>query len=222
MASKEHAANRRGGSDMKIKIALAITAALAAAAAQGELYELKYDTGAQALQLGWYTGAGRWVGNAFDVSTLKTKHNIVREMKFYTSPYWPDNQFNGFRLALFDFSAGRPGAKLWPAEEGRFVKPGGTEGFKTFWVDYYISQNKFVAAVEQFYDYPNCDPYFCDTNPTFLNYSWQKDGPAAWVPLVGHSSYPYRNLMLRVIFRTGFSDIGVAPTSLGRVKALYY
>lgn len=207
---------------MKTMAAIAIGAVVAATAAYGELYELKYDTGSRALQLAWYTGAGRWVGNDFDVSTLKTEHNIVREMKFYTSPYWPDNQFDGFRLAIFDFSAGKPGARLWPETEGRFVKAGGAEGFKTFWVNYYINKNKFVAAVEQYYDYPNCDPYFCDTNPTFLNHAWQKDGPASWEYLVGHSAHPYRNLMLRVIFRTGYSEIGVAPTSLGRVKALYY
>lgn len=207
---------------MKYLALTAIVVTAAATAAYGNLYELGYDTGARALQLAWYTGAGRWVGNEFDISTLKTKHNIVREIKFYTSPYWPNNQFDGFRLAVFDFSAGKPGARLWPETEGRFVKPGGTEEFKTFWVNYYITKTKFVAAVEQFYDYPDCDPYFCDTNPTFLNHAWQKDGPASWRYLVGHSSYPYRNLMLRVIFRTGYSEIGVAPSSLGRVKALYY
>jgi hypothetical protein len=193
-----------------------------AAAAYGQLYELKYDTGWPALQLAWYIGAGRWVGNDFDVSTLKTKHNVVREIKFYTSPYWPNNKFDGFRLAVFDFSSGKPGAKLWPETEGRFVKADGPEGFKTFWVNYYIPQSRFVAAVEQFYDYPACDPYFLDTNPTFLSRSWQKDGVENWKRLVGHSSYPYRNLMLRVIFRVGYAEADVAPTSLGRVKALYF
>jgi len=205
-----------------VKVLAAIAIGAAAAAAYGELYELKYDTGSPAVQFAWYTGAGRWVGNEFDVSTLKTRHNIIREIKFYTSPYWPNNKYDGFRLAIFDFSAGKPGAKLWPEAEGRFVKATGTEGFKTFWVNYYITRTKFVAAVEQFYDYPECDPYFCDTNPTYLKYAWQKDGAASWEYLAGHSAYPYRNLILRVIFRTGYSEINVAPTSLGRVKALYY
>jgi len=197
--------------------------ATAAAAGDGGLYELGYDTSSKALQLAWYTGAGYWVGNDFDISTLKTKHNIVREMKYFTSPTWPNNRYDGFRLALFEFSSGLPGAKLWPpGAEGRFVKPGGTEGFKTFWVNYYLETTKFVAAVEQYYDYPNCDPYFCDGNPTFLAHSWQKEAETSWVPLVGKNPYPYRNLMLRVIVRIGYSEIGVAPTSLGRVKALYY
>jgi hypothetical protein len=195
----------------------------AAIAADGGLYELKHDNGARALQLAWYTGAGSWVGNGFDISTLKTEHNIICEMKFFTSPYWPDNKFDGFRLAVFDLSSGMPGAKLWPeGHEGRYVKPAGSEGFKNFWVNYYLKTKKFVAAVEQYYDYPNCDPYFCDSNPTFLVRSWQKERGKPWQPLAGLQPYPYRNLMLRVIVRVGYSEIGVTPTSLGRVKALYY
>ncbi|NIT36078.1 MAG: hypothetical protein GTN49_06215 [candidate division Zixibacteria bacterium] len=195
----------------------------AAIAADGGFHELKYDNGVRALQLAWYTGSGRWVGNDFDISTLKTKHNVIREMKFFTSPYWPDNKFDGFRLAVFDCSSGLPGARLWPeGQEGRYVKPAGREGFKKFWVNYYLKTRKFVAAVEQYYDYPDCDPYFCDSNPTFLVHSWQKEPAKPWQPLSGLQPHPYRNLMLRVIVHIGYSEIGVTPTSLGRVKALYY
>jgi hypothetical protein len=215
----------KGGTAVK-KLALFASVcimATVAAAEDGGLYELGYDTGSKALQLAWYTGAGFWVGNDFDVSTLKTKHNIVREIKYFTSPHWPNGRYDGFRIALFEFSSGLPGAKLWPTStEGRFVKPAGDEGFKTFWVNYYLGTKKFVAAVEQFYDYPDCDPYYCDGNATFLAHSWQKEPEQNWVPLAGKNPYPYRNLMLRVIVRICFSDIGVTPTSLGRVKALYY
>jgi hypothetical protein len=208
---------------MKTFVFFAIICLSAAAAADGGLYELGYDTGSPALYLAWYTGGGSWAGNDFDISTLKTEHNVVREIKYFTSPHWPNDRYDGFRIALFDFAAGRPGERLWPeGAEGRYVKPGGAEGFKTFWVNYYLKTKKFVAAVEQFYDYPNCDPYFCDTNATFLARSWQKELGKAWVPLAGKSPYPYRNLMLRVIVRIGYSEIGVTPTSLGRVKALYY
>ena len=210
---------------MKRLTAFAISCILVAAAAAGDggPYELGYDNGSKALQLAWYTGAGFWVGNDFDISTLKTKHNVVREMKYFTSPHWPNNRYDGFRIALFGLAGGVPGARLWPAgAEGRFVKPGGGEGFKTFWVNYYLETTRFVAAVEQFYDYPNCDPYFCDTNPTFLARSWQKEPEKRWVPLAGKNPYPYRNLMLRVIVRIGYAEFGVTPTSLGRVKALYY
>jgi hypothetical protein len=197
--------------------------AAAAAGSDGGLQELGYDNGSRALQLAWYTGAGFWVGNDFDVSTLKTTHNVLCEMKYFTSPYWPNNGYDGFRIAVFDFSTGLPGARLWPeGQAGRYVKPTGGEGFKTFWVNYYLKTKKFVAAVEQYYDYPNCDPYYCDSNPTFLAHSWQKEGEKPWEPLVGLDPYPYRNLMLRVIVYVGYSEIGVTPTSLGRVKALYY
>jgi hypothetical protein len=214
-----------GGSAVKTLLIIASVCVMAASAAaeDGDLYELGYDNGVKALQLGWYTGAGSWVGNDFDISTLKTKHNIVREIKYFTSPNWPNGRYDGFRIALFEFSSGLPGARLWPATaEGRYVRPSGDEGFNTYWVDYYLNTTKFVAAVEQFYDYPNCDPYFCDGNPTFLARSWQNEEGKSWVPLAGKDPYPYRNLMLRVIVRTGFSDIGVTPVSLGRVKALYF
>ena len=208
---------------MKRLIAFTISCIFATAAAAGDLYELGYDNGAPALYLAWYTGAGFWVGNDFDVSTLKTTHNVVREMKYFTSPHWPNDVYDGFRLAVFDFSTGLPGARLWPeGSEGRYVKPSGGEGFKTFWVNYYVNTKKFVAAVEQYYNYPNCDPYYCDSNPTFQAHSWQKYPAKPWEPLVGKNPYPYRNLMLRVIFRVGYSEIGVTPASLGRVKALYY
>ncbi len=208
---------------MKTLAFFAIICVSAAAAADGGLYELAYDTGSPALYLAWYTGGGSWVGNDFDISTLKTEHNVVREIKYFTSPHWPNEIYDGFRIALFDFAAGRPGERLWPeGTEGRYVKPGGAEGFKTFWVNYYLNTKKFVAAVEQFYDYPDCDPYFCDTNATFLARSWQKELGKTWIPLAGKNPYPYRNLMLRVIVRIGYSEIGVTPTSLGRVKALYY
>lgn len=206
-----------------ITLTMGCVVATAAAGFGGDLHELGYDNGSRALQLAWYTGAGFWVGNDFDISTLKTTHNVLREMKYFTSPYWPNEVYDGFRIAVFEFSTGVPGARLWPdGQQGRYVKPAGGEGFKTFWVNYYLKTNKFVAAVEQFYDFPNCDPYYCDTNPTFQGHSWQKEAGKPWAALVGLDPFPYRNLMLRAIVRIGYSEIGVTPTSLGRVKALYY
>lgn len=209
---------------MKQRVILAVLAAGAiATGARADLVELQYDNGARAMNLAWYTGAGHWVGNDFDLSTLKTSHNVVRQIKFFTSPFWPNNTYDGFRLALFSFGGGVPGSRLWPeAGDPRYVQPTGGEGFKEFWVDYFLKTPEFVAAVEQYYDYPNCDPYFCDSNPTFRGHSWQKEGAAAWKELTGIEPYPYRNLMLRVIVFLNYSEIGVLPSSLGRVKALYY
>lgn len=206
------------------QLALIAVLAAGAVAAQvsADVVELQYDNGVRAMNLAWYTGAGHWVGNDFDLSTLKTRHNVVRQIKLFTSPYWPDNNYDGFRLALFSFAGGVPGSRLWPAAGPRFVKPTGGEGFKEFWVDYFLNTPEFVAAVEQYYDYPNCDPYFCDSNPTFLGHSWQKEGSAAWTELTGIEPYPYRNLMLRVMVFLDYSEIAVTPSSLGRVKALYY
>lgn len=202
---------------------VAAGALTAASGWAGDVVELGYDNGSHYLHLAWYTGAGSWVANDFDLSTLKTKHDVVREIKFFTSRYWPDNQFDGFRIALFAMSGGVPASMVWPAGGvGNYVKPAGGEGFKTFWVGHFLTSPRFAAAVEQYYDYPHCDPYFTDTNETFLGRSWQKEEGTPWKKLVGLTNYPNRNLMLRVTIQTDYAEVGVSPASLGRVKAVYY
>jgi len=204
-------------------VCVVFTAAAPSAALDAGVQELRYDTGVQALQLCWYTGLNSWVGNDFDLATLKTSHNVLQEFRFYTSNSWPNGSFDGFRLAVFAMSGGAPGAMLWPeGGAGRFVKPTGAPGFKDFWVNYYLPAGQFLAAVEQYYNYPNCDPYYCDNNPTFLNRSWQRETGGPWERLAGLDPYPYRNLMLRVTVFLDYAEQDVAPTSLGRVKALYY
>jgi len=197
---------------------------IAISAAQGaDVVELGYDNGSHYLHLAWYTGEGSWVANDFDLSTLKTKHDVVREIKFFTTRYWPNNQFDGFRIALFGMAGDVPGSMIWPAGGvGNFVKPTGGEGFKTFWVGHFLTSPKFAAAVEQYYDYPQCDPYFTDTNETFLNHSWQKEEGTPWKKLEGLTNYPNRNLMLRVTVQLDYAEVAVSPATLGRVKALYY
>ncbi|NIT37183.1 MAG: hypothetical protein GTN49_11930, partial [candidate division Zixibacteria bacterium] len=80
----------------------------------------------------------------------------------------------------------------------------------------------FVAAQEQFYNNPNCDPFSVDNNTVFRDHSWQYY-LAKWEKLqLEQEAGPYRNLMVRVWVEPGIEFPGVAPSSIGRVKALYY
>lgn len=180
--------------------------------------ELSWDNGTLSYSIAWYTGAGSWVGNDFNISTIST-YRAVEKIRFYTRDNWPNSQWDGFRVAFYNFSA-VPGSMLWPTGGGGyFFKPSGLNGH--IWVDIKIGwtcpATAFVAAVEQFYNYPNMDPFALDTNLTFLQHTWQYYG-GSWSPLnVG--TIPYRNLMLRVVVDN--ETLAVGPASLGRVKALY-
>jgi hypothetical protein len=78
-----------------------------------------------------------------------------------------------------------------------------------------------LAAQEQFYNYPNCDPFALDNNTTFRGHSWQYY-EGSWAPYERSTDPVYRNLMIRVWVEPGQEFHGVAPSSIGRVKALYY
>lgn len=184
--------------------------------------ELKWDTGIRGLGLAWYTGAGSWVGNDFDITTVKT-YPYIATIRMYSSTAWPNTAWDGMRYAIFSFSGGVPGSQIWPSGSPYFYKP--TTGTGWCWVDVPIGwllpsgTTKFVAASEQFYNYPNCDPHSLDNNPTFMGHSWQYY-EGTWSPHEGYPSYPYRNLMLRVVVDNDHNP-GVEPASMGRVKALY-
>jgi len=188
--------------------------------------ELKWDNGTLRWSAAWYTGAGAWVGNDFDTTTLKTSHVKVLKLKTYTRDNWPNRVWDGFRIGIFNFAGGVPGSRLWPASGGGyFFKPSGAGGH--VWVECPVNWTcpavKFVAAQEQYYNWPNCDPWSVDTNYTFRHHSWNYYG-GAWTPLTSVlvDIKPYYNLMLRVWLETGHTFPGVEPSSLGRVKALYY
>jgi len=181
--------------------------------------ELGWDNGTRRSAMGWYTGAGAWAGNDFNLSTLST-YTAVEKVKFYTSDVWPNAGWDGFRVGIYNFSASVPGSLLWPtAGGGYFFLPAGLHGH--VWVEIPIgwtSPSTFLLpAIDQCYNYPNIDPHELDTNQVFRGHSWQYY-QGAWSPLEGTAGY--RNLMLRVVFDN--STVGVAPASLGRVKALYH
>jgi len=188
--------------------------------------ELRWDNGTRRWSLAWYTGAGWIVGNDFDVSTLKTSYVKILKYKYYTRGAWPNEGWEGMRFYVFNFAGGVPGSRLWPTSgSGYFWKPNAGIN-EHIWVEFDINWNcpavKFLPAQEQYYDYPYCDPWSVDTNTSFRGHSWLYS-QGTWSPYeVGGVSAPYRNLMVRVWVETGLSFPGVAPSSLGRVKALYY
>jgi hypothetical protein len=188
--------------------------------------ELKWDNGTRRWSVAWYTGAGAWVGNDFNVSTLKTSYVKILKFKMYTRDNWPNQSWDGFRIGFYNFGGGVPGSMLWPTSgTGYFFKPSGAGGH--VWVETDINwtcpSTRFVACEEQFYNWPNCDPWGVDNNPTFLAHSWNYYG-GTWGPLSTASIdiAPYYNLMVRIWVETGVEFPGVAPSSIGRVKALYY
>ncbi|MGD8718311.1 MAG: hypothetical protein PVH29_05755 [Candidatus Zixiibacteriota bacterium] len=189
--------------------------------------ELGWDNGSRRWSVAWYTGAGSWVGNDFDISTLKTEYVKILKFKMYTRDNWPNTQWDGFGFGFYGFSGGVPGSMLWPTSggSGYIFVPSGASGH--VWVecdvDWVCPSVKFVAAQHQYYNWPNCDPWGVDTNETFLNHSWQYYG-GSWSPLSSASTEidPYFNLMVRVWVEDGQTFPGIAPSSIGRVKALYY
>ena len=183
--------------------------------------ELKWDSGIGKWIVVWYTGKDSWIGNDFDISTVETYSDI----KTYRtqSHLWPNGRWDGFRIGIYAMAGGVPGSMMWPTSGNpKFVMPTGTwYGWKDFDVNWVLPGAKeFLAAQEQFYDFPSPggDPFLIDDNPTFLGHSWMCDG-AGWRPFEHQVTTPYRNLMIRVIVE---ETLAIAPTSLGRVKALYY
>ncbi len=189
--------------------------------------ELKWDNGQRRWSVAWPQGyPNSWVGNDFDVSTLKTTYAKILKYKYYTRGAWPNEGWEGMRFAFYAFRGGVPGSMLWPtAGGGYFFKP--NAGIQEhIWVEFDINwtcpSQKFVAAQEQFYNYPYCDPFSLDDNTNFLKHTWAY-WQGSWQPFPEFSNLvPYRNAMIRVWVEPGQTFPGVEPSSVGRVKALYY
>lgn len=189
----------------------------AAPAAFDGTKELKWDSGFGSWWGCWTTTGRVWIGNDFDISTLSA-YRAISAIKLQSYNSWPNRGWDGFNVGVYSFSGGVPGSLLWgPA----FVLPTGATGWKEFSVGWTLPAGvyKFLAGQEQFYNYPNCDPYLIDNNPTYVGHSWMYTG-GNWRPFENPYTLPYRNLVIRVIVND--ETVTVAPTSVGRVKALYY
>jgi len=173
--------------------------------------ELRWDNGTLATAHLW-AEPGMWVGNDFDVSTVCARH--IQNIRVFSTGAWPNNRWDGFRVAVFAFANGIPGSMLWPPNGGYYYRPSGV-GWT--WCDVPVgytlpaSWSAFVAAMDQYYPYPTCDPYAVDGDPV-RGHSWQF-GAGHWTRLGVDG-----NLMVRAVVQ---GEIDVSPVTLGRVKALY-
>ncbi|UCH77861.1 MAG: hypothetical protein JSU81_09060 [Candidatus Coatesbacteria bacterium] len=188
--------------------------------------ELKWDNGQRRWSVAWYTGAGYWVGNDFDISTLDTSYVKILKYKYYTRGAWPNQGWEGMRFGIYSFGGGVPGSRLWPTSGGGYFWKVNAGINAHIWAEFDINWTcpsvKFLPAQEQFYNYPQCDPFSLDNNTSFVGHSWEYS-QGTWKPFPEYSNLvPYRNLMIRVWVETGVEYPGVEPSSLGRVKALYY
>jgi hypothetical protein len=185
--------------------------------------ELKWDNGTTYWWLAWYTGADMWVGCDFDVSTIKT-YGGLKTMRVRLRSDWPNTGWDGGRIAVYSFAGGVPGAMIWPTSGNpRFVMPTGANGA---WQDFDVSWvlpgiKKFLPAWEQFYDHPACDPFATDNSTIFSGHSWLYSS-GSWQPYqVTGVTAPYRNVCVRMIVDNE-QNPAIAPSSIGRVKALYF
>ena len=189
--------------------------------------ELMWDNGLRRWSVAWYTGADTWVGNDFDASTLKTTYAKIVKYKYYTRGAWPNLGWDGMRFAFYAFRGGVPGSMLWPTSGNPyFFKVSNPDIQSHIWVEFNIDWTcpsvKFLAAQEQFYNNPTCDPFSLDNNTSFVGHTWEYT-QGSWGPFTEYSNLaPYRNAMIRVWVEPGQEFPGVAPSSIGRVKALYY
>ena len=177
--------------------------------------ELKWDSGQPSFgPIAWYTGAGAWGGVDFNISTIAAYH-WVESGKIYYYPGWPNNIFEGNRMAVWSFGGGVPGSIL---SQPTYVR-GTAFGWNAYATGYNLSAaTAFVMAFEQYYNYPQCDPVIELASTGTASHSWYYYG-GAWGPvsLLGYGNFP---IMIRAIMNdTGFA--AVAPASFGRVKAMY-
>lgn len=192
--------------------------AAGAAAETDAALELKWDNGFLSYRVCYLSGADTWFANDFDVSQFP-EYRWVKRLKLYSQADWPNQRWDGFRIALFSFTGGVPASIIWGP---KFVR-GSSTPFGWTWCSFVVDMtlpagyNRFATAAQQYYSYPNCDPHGVDNNPTFMGHSWSYTG-GRWSPYT--TGTPYRNVMMRVVVSNNTS--AVAPTSLGRLKALYY
>ncbi len=192
----------------------------------GPTTELTWDNGTRMWSIAWFTGSNAWEGNDFSVTTLKTVYTKILKYKTYSRNDWPNQTWDGFRIAFYNFGGGVPGSRIWPTSgAGYFFKPSGLNGH--VWVECDINwtttKTSFVAAQEQIYEITGCDPFSVDNNTVFRDHSWiYFNGVWMKANASNLSTAPYYNLMIRVWVETGVQMPAVEPSSIGRVKALYY
>jgi len=180
-------------------------------------YELSWDNGAVGLSGYWLRpGEGCWKGNDFSVATLGSTATIVKLR--CCSGAGNNSVWDGMRFAVFSYT-GIPGAIMWPPSGTPAYAVGSGAGWQWFDVpvnfDLPLGTTSFLAAEEQYYNEANADPWLCDT-AAGLGHTWETWPGNGWQKQMDS----WHNLMLRAV--VSVTSSGVAPNSLGRIKALYF
>lgn len=201
------------------KITIAVTTLAFAAAAFGAEHELRWDNDVFRICVSYDRGSNTWAGIDYDTSTLKTTRWRLAKVRANLG-MGRNERWDGMRLAIYDMAGGKPGKIIWP----KSGTPKPVTGYGTpkpiatwceFPVGYDLPQHEFVVALEQYYDSPLCDMYGVGYGRGFAErHTWFNYWNGGW----GHTEIG--TWMLRAVVE-GPTNIGVAPASLGRVKALY-
>ncbi len=175
--------------------------------------ELKWDSGTVSMYLYQTVGENLWLGNDFDIATIST-YSHLRTVRLNASAN--PGPWNGARLGVYAFAGGAPGSLLW----GPTLVVGTKEGWNDFNIGWTLPKGvtSFLAAVEQYYDYPNNDSIAVDDVRTPTGHTWIYFY-TFWRKF--NSPSGYSNVMVRVVMDDEHPH-AVVPMSLGRVKALYH
>lgn len=183
--------------------------------------ELYYDTGIPYVIVTFENGADMWVGNDFNTSEYGS-FPYINKIRWYCYDAWPNVGFDGSYLAIFAMVGGIPGSVIWPTDGYPIWIVPSENGFQDFTVGWQITTHTFLVANNQFNDFPDCDPFLVDNNPTDKNHSWVASG-STWQRFKNNSGLQetlngYNNLMMRLIITP---ENSIETGSIGKIKALY-
>jgi hypothetical protein len=189
--------------------------------------ELSWDSGQKSYSICWYESRNHWLAVDFDASEVSTTP-IIAKARFFTRDDWPNEGYEGFEVAIFPWSDDKPGDIsdiIWPETgEPQLFVPGGLphgDVWADMPVNWVCNDPRFVVAVNQYYDEPDCDPLALDDNETPTGHSWMYV-TKEWEPFDPSSlNIDYENLMIRAVVQDMGMEHAFTPVSFGLIKALY-
>jgi hypothetical protein len=186
--------------------------------------ELSWDTGKKSYSICWYESSNHWLAVDFDASEVSATP-IITKVRFFTRDDWPNEGYDGFKVAIYSWSDDGPGSIIWPEiGEPQLFVPGGLphgDVWADMQVNWVCSDYRFVVAVNQYYDEPDCDPLALDDNKQPSGHSWMYV-TNEWGPYDPSSlNIDYANLMIRAVVQDMGMEHTFAPVSFGHIKALY-
>ncbi len=163
--------------------------------------ELKWDSGSPGYYIQWYTGSGAWVMNQFDTATI-SGYNHVDSVRFYAQSPGTGRIKVASGSQVWGPEFRTCTAAGWNELSVDWTLPGGATDLGVYW--------------EQFYNYPSGLGFYLDGQNGTGSHSWYYYN--GWYPITS-LGYGNRAVLLRAVVS---NNSGVAPSSLGRVKALYF